>query len=98
MAQWPGESTVALASSEARRADFSCSAGCFDVDGGLGVQALVEVGLQECLAFAGECGSLVGWEEFQGVRVDDLVGPAAFVDQVMVEKAEGVEVLLGRRT
>ena len=31
----------------------------------------------------------VGREEFQRVSVDDLVGPAAFVHQVMVKKAVG---------
>src|SRR6185312_17127193 len=38
-----------------------CSAGCFASDGGFGVEAFVEVGLEQSAAFAAEGGSAAGW-------------------------------------
>src|SRR6185437_9234160 len=75
-----------------------CSAGCFASDGGFGVEAFVEVGLEQSAAFAAEWGSAAGWVELEGLGVDDLVGPAAFMDLDVVERAEEFEVVLGGGT
>ena len=74
-----------------------CSAGSFPADGGFGVEACVEVLLEQGAAFAGEWGAAAGWEERQRFGVGDGVGPAAFVDPMVVKNAEAIEVVFGGR-
>src|SRR6185312_4496809 len=76
---------------------FLCPAGCFASDGGFGVKAFVQVGLEESAASASQWRSAAGWVELEGVSVNDLVGPAAFMDLDVVERAEQFQVVLGRR-
>ena len=58
------------------------------------MEAFVQVGLEESAALASQRGSAAGWVELEGVSVNDLVGPAAFMDLDVVERAEQFQVVL----